>query len=308
MHADVPIAHLAASQRSLVTHADCARLGLVNQQIELRCRDAGWQRVQPRVYMLPSAPADALRPVLAAVLSAGGGAAASMHTAAALHGLTRVGRLQPVQICLPQSHQDQLWDVIVHRTRRLEPCDVTEIDGIPATTATRTLIDLAAVTDKASLTALVDDAMGLGIVNRSWLHRRALALRNGRRGVGILVALTSNEAESKFRSWLERRAAYVISEGRVPVPRWNEPIREGARLLGVADACWPGHRLIAEFDGLRFHSTPDQRRADAERERELVLAGWRVLRFTWLDVEQQPETVCAALLRALARGVSTESI
>ena len=304
--ADLLLARYAAAQRGLITHRQALDTGLTDRAIAGRCQAGSLTRVQPRVYVLPGAPPDPLRPVLAAVLSAGGGAVAALHTAAALHGLSRVGRLSPVQICLPQSHQDQLWDVVVHRTRRLEACDVKEVDGIPATTAARTLIDLAAVYDKTTLTALLDDAMGLGLVNRSWLHRRAASLQNGRRGVGILVALTADEAESKFRSWLERRAAYVLAAGGVPAPRWNEPIRENGRLLGVADACWPRQRLIAEFDGLRFHSSPEQRRADAERERELVLASWRVLRFTWLDVDQQPDTVCAALHRALTRGVSTD--
>lgn len=293
------IASVAAAQRGLITLRQSLDAGLTRRQIERVLAPPDWVRLQPRVWRHTAAPEDPLVAVHAAVLSAGGGAVAAMHTAAALHGLSRVGRLEPVQICLPQSHQDQLWDVIVHRTRRLEPCDVTEVDGIAMTTATRTLIDLAGVYDKATLTALVDDAIGLGIVNHRWLHRRAEALRNGRRGVGILAALTSDDAESEFRSWLERRAAYVLRAGGVPAPRWNEPIRDGRALIGIADACWPPQRLIAEFDGMRFHSTPDQRRADAERERNLVLAGWRVLRFTWLDVEQRPDSVCAALHRAL---------
>jgi hypothetical protein len=187
----------------------------------------------------------------------------------------------------------------VHRTRRLENVDVVSVQGIRCTSGARTLIDLASACDRTTLTALVDESMGSGVVSRRLLHDRATALQNGRAGVGNLLLLTADDAEARFRSWLERRAAYVLKTGAVPAPRWNEPIRADGRLIGIADACWREERLIAEFDGLRFHSGAEKRRADAKRERELVLAGWRVLRFTWLDVEQSPRVVVTALRRAL---------
>ena len=300
---DALLADHARLQYGLVTYDQCREAGLTDRELQRRRERRLLVRVQPRVYRLPGAPDEPAARVMAAILSAGGGAVAAMHTAAHLHGLSRVGALEPVEVCLPQSYKDEMYGVIVHRTRRLEPCDVCSVEGIPATTPARTLIDLAAVTDRRTLTALVDDAMGLGIVNRSWLHRRAGALRKGRRGVGVLLALTGDGGEPAFRSWLERRAAHVLQVAGVPSPAWNEPVHERGRMLGIADACWPEHRLIVEFDGMRFHASPDQRRADAERERNLVLAGWRVLRFTWLDVDQQPQKVAEAIQQALTRGV-----
>lgn len=39
-------------------------------------------------------------------------------------------------------------------------------------------------------------------------------------------------------------------------------------------------KLAIELDGQQYHSTPEQRRADASRERYLERTGWRVIRFT----------------------------
>jgi len=315
---------IAAGQRGLVSVKQAQASGLTEMDLRRLVRRGWLQQVQPRVYRLVGTPDDPFAPVLAAVLSASEGheqgsawrpertarvrlpglpAVASHHTAAALHGLHRVGRLEPVEICVPQGHRDELWKVIVHRTRRLEECDVVDVEGIACTSPARTLIDMAAKVDRPMLTALVDDSLGLGLVGRAWLKRRAEALRNGRSGVGLIVNLTADGAEGNFRSWLERRAAFILETGQIPRPIWNHPVHEAGRLLGIADACWQTARLIAEFDGLRFHSTPQQRRDDATRERNLVLAGWRVLRFTWQDVEQKPQTVVEALRTALATAI-----
>lgn len=290
---------IASGQRGLVTCRDAHGLGMSDVDLARLVRRGVLARVQPQVYRFTSVPPDPLAPLLAAVLSAGGQAVVSMQTAAALHGLDRIGSLSPPRITVPQTYKHELWDVVVHRTRRLEPPDVVQVDGIPCTSGARTLIDLAAVVDRTLLTALVDDAIGSGVVSRSHLHVRALALRNGRTGVGNILLLTADDADNGFRSWLERRAAFVLESAGVSRPRWNEPIYEDGRLLGIADACWHEQRLIVEFDGLRFHSTPQQRRADAERERRLVLAGWRVLRFTWHDVVEQPDLMVVAIRRAL---------
>lgn len=56
-----------------------------------------------------------------------------------------------------------------------------------------------------------------------------------------------------------------------------------------------------ELDGLRFHSLLAQRRRDRARQNDLVMAGYRVLRYTWQDVVKQPQRVVAEIRRALGR-------
>lgn len=56
-------------------------------------------------------------------------------------------------------------------------------------------------------------------------------------------------------------------------------------------------RLIVEIDGWAWHHTPGRFQRDRTRQNELVLAGWRVLRFTWTDLTERPDEV-VQLVRA----------
>jgi very-short-patch-repair endonuclease len=72
-------------------------------------------------------------------------------------------------------------------------------------------------------------------------------------------------------------------------------------LIGVVDAVFTAERLVVELEGLRFHTTPEQRGNDAARFNRLGMAGWLPLRYTWLDVVRQPGAVAGELRQALAR-------
>ncbi len=54
-----------------------------------------------------------------------------------------------------------------------------------------------------------------------------------------------------------------------------------------------------EVDGWARHHTPARFQADRERQNQLVLAGWRVLRFTWADLEE-PASVLGQVRAALS--------
>ena len=60
-----------------------------------------------------------------------------------------------------------------------------------------------------------------------------------------------------------------------------------------------------EADSYGWHRSPGALNADRERDVELVLAGYRVLRFTYEQVTRRPDYVIQAILRALgARAIT----
>ncbi len=59
---------------------------------------------------------------------------------------------------------------------------------------------------------------------------------------------------------------------------------------------------MLETDGGRFHSTRSQIERDRRKEANLVRAGYRVLRATWLQVEREPRSVALMVAAALAAG------
>lgn len=160
---------------------------------------------------------------------------------------------------------------------------------------------LRPVASLTELVAAIDDAICARLVGRAWLYRRARALCAGRRGVGHLVRWTAPGSEGEFRSWLGRRAAAVFRAHEVPPPTWNSAVHDERGLIGVVDAVFTAERLVVELEGLRFHTTPEQRRNDAASFNRLGVAGWLPLGYTWLDVVRQPGAVAGELRQALAR-------
>jgi len=49
--------------------------------------------------------------------------------------------------------------------------------------------------------------------------------------------------------------------------------------------------LIVETDGRESHGTRQAFERDRRRDRRLMLLGYRVVRFTWLDIHQRPAEV-----------------
>jgi very-short-patch-repair endonuclease len=64
------------------------------------------------------------------------------------------------------------------------------------------------------------------------------------------------------------------------------------------DFSWLARGLIVETDSFRFHGTRRAFERDRRRDQRLLLAGWRVVRFTWRQVQGRPDDV-ARTLRAL---------
>jgi very-short-patch-repair endonuclease len=66
------------------------------------------------------------------------------------------------------------------------------------------------------------------------------------------------------------------------------------------DLLWPRQRLIAEGDGRAFHDHAVAFERDRLRDRALQLSGYRVVRFTWAQIEREPDAVVSAIGRLLA--------
>jgi very-short-patch-repair endonuclease len=65
------------------------------------------------------------------------------------------------------------------------------------------------------------------------------------------------------------------------------------------DAVWDRQRLVVEVDGYRSHGTRPQFERDREKDARMMLAGYRVLRFTWRQITREPAFVVATITTAL---------
>jgi len=82
------------------------------------------------------------------------------------------------------------------------------------------------------------------------------------------------ECESPAEVWF-----YMFAFEKIPGLRPQVPIGPYRTDFGI-----PDKKIAIEIDGHKFHKTQEQRTNDAKRERYMQLNGWRIIRFTGLEV------------------------
>ena len=102
-----------------------------------------------------------------------------------------------------------------------------------------------------------------------------------------MLAHTRNELEERFLGLCETSA--------LPLPEMNVEIGPF-----TVDALFHEQRLIVELDGGAAHGRPAAVVRDRNRELYLRERGYRVIRYSWLQVFENAERVAADLRRALA--------
>jgi len=119
----------------------------------------------------------------------------------------------------------------------------------------------------------------------------------GHRGVEVLRRALAELSEEPgwTQSELERRFVELTRAHHLPLPLANQYV-EGE----LVDAYWPDHGLIVEVDGWQTHKTRAAFERDRARDAKLVAAGYRVLRFTYRRIEDDPAGVANELRRALS--------
>lgn len=241
--------------------------------------------------------------VMAAVLGARTGVVASHRCAAVLFGLPGFGR-QVVELTALPGGVVRRPDVTSHTTNCLPVSQRTEVRSIPVTSIGRTLMDLTAVLQPQHVERVLDYALSRGLVSFDALVRVYLEVaRRGRRKLVVFRELLEARGPGYVppESELEARFIELLRSAALSEPRRQVDLGDGDGWIGRVDFLFGRDRLVVEVDGALFHSGLADRRSDAERDRRLVAAGFRVRRFGWGDVVGNPAQVVedlAALLTA----------
>lgn len=235
---------------------------------------------------------------MAAVLSCGSGALLSHRAAAALWEL-RGWRKAPIAVTTLDRGRRARDGVELHHAGTLVPVERAVRGGIPVTSLSRTLLDLAA-SDRQGFPRALEEAERLRLVDSTEIAELC-ARHCGRPGSTRLAAAVGGlRAATDTRSGLERRFAALCVDHGLPQPAYNVFV-EGF----VVDAFWPDARLVVELDGGAFHRHPTAFERDRLRDAALQVAGYRVVRFTHARIGDAPgevaETVGALLACARPR-------
>ncbi|MGH2842216.1 MAG: DUF559 domain-containing protein [Solirubrobacteraceae bacterium] len=225
------------------------------------------------------------------ILFAGPRAALSHGTAAYWHGWLRYP-VRATHVSTPRRIRTRFAGVVFHNER---DSDAGLVNGIPCTSPTQTLLDLAATEPlrlvlrslaqldyarKLSPTA-IRDACGRG-------RPGSAALLNALRSYIPQLARTKSELEDDF--------LYLCQRFGVPIPNVN------AELHGEEPDCyWPEFGLVVELDGDGAHGTPAQRNRDQRKALKLRSRGLTVVRYTYDQVNHDAAAVAADVLSQIER-------
>jgi very-short-patch-repair endonuclease len=273
----------------VITLAQARSAGLTKQAVSRRVVNGKWVRCARRVYFADDrAFTDAAR-IRSAVWGYGDHAVGSGVTAAWWLGLTRFAP-EIVEVTVPRDSNGRCHDGSVVRRRDLHPADVVERDGLRVTAPALTIVEAAV--RRGDGARLMDSALQRDAELRDlW---RAHLRNKGRYGSPAARRLLQAAADGA-RSQAERLLVKLLRDARIT--GWQANYGVGGYKIDVAFAA---QRVAIEVDGWAYHSAPVDFQIDRERQNNIALLGWQVLRFTWLDLTEHPQRVLSVIRTAIS--------
>ena len=290
---DVRIARVAAEQDGAIGRAQLLAAGLTSSAIGHRLRAGRLHLVHRGVYAVGHPALSRRGRAIAALLAVGPGAVVGHGSAAGLHRV-RAAVDGPIHVVVVGRRPRPRPGIVVHVAARLDRADVVLVDGIPVTSAPRTLLDLARGCP-GDLERMVAEAQVLGLVTLRSV-RAALDRCPDRAHADLVLRWLEAGRTGPTASELERALRRVITGARLPQPAFNASLGRYR-----PDALWSAERVVVETDGWQVHRTRRAFESDRARDADLQAQGWVVLRFTWRQVTEQPLLVAAQIGATLAR-------
>lgn len=271
----------AASQGGVVDRAQLRELGLSERRIDGMVARGELVAVLPGVYRSAATPLTPDAKRWAGVLWSGG--VLSHQSAAAVWALP-VDEGARVHVSVPDRsfrRRPVPW-VCVHRVK-LGLIECCRVGDLPITNRVRTTVDLLGVLPLREGRELLGWAMRRRHVRLSDLDRRLVDGR-GRTG-NVRIRQLREEADPLSHAEFERRVKALLRSAGITGWVAQHPVVLPSGQVIHADLAFPEHRLVVELDGWAHHNTGERFRRDRKRWRGAVAVGWRVVQFTWDDLD-----------------------
>lgn len=289
------MAGLARRQHGVVARRQLREIGFSDRAIDRRLERSQLHEVFRGVFVFGPRRIGRKGRWMAAVLASGDGAVLSHRSAA------RFWRLLPlavewVDVTRP-GRRVRRHGIICHRSD-LQGNEWLIEDEIPVTSPFRTILDLAAVVDKRTLERAFHEAEVRELRDRVSLPM-LLERYPGRRGArNVRAVLSSGEPVAITRNDFEEAFLALIDAYGLLRPRMNADLAIRGRFIEV-DALWEEQRVAVELDSRGVHGTKKRFESDRLRDRILVAEGWKTMRISWLQLQEESAEVAADLRLAL---------
>lgn len=285
-------------QHGVLLRSQALKHGMTKRVIDGLLERKEWIRAYSGLYRLGGMPETWEQRVHAAMLWSSG--AASHRTAARLWRLDlEVSDSAPIDVVTRKARRPSSEDgLVVHRSRRITPADLTERSGIRVTRLGTTLIHLTQVLDTDSLEGAVDSAIRNRPGLLTWLSKHLE--RGGANGLergAVLQRLVAARQHGTFDSLLEVRAKQLLEKHWLAPTHVHYPIHEPFEMN--LDFVWEPQRVALALMGMKDHGKRKRFELDMTQIRELAARQWTVLPATWNDVHFKAEPLVNDLVRAL---------
>jgi very-short-patch-repair endonuclease len=247
--------------------------------------------VQPGVYCPAGSEDDPLIRLMGAALWAGPDAILTGRAAAKL-SFWRSCPLDMVTIAAPHHGRRSRTDVLVEQ-RRIVPEFTMRRHGVTITAPALTAVDLA--TSELGGDA-IDTVLRLraATLDEMWAAWRGHPCRPGN-AVRARLLRDSRDLPWSKAERLQHRLLRAAGITGWRANRWVQ-----CRGIGYyVDILFGRSRLVLEIDGWETHGTRLAFEEDRRRRNDLVLAGYRVLNFTYLQLVNEPDWVIGCVRRGL---------
>jgi very-short-patch-repair endonuclease len=298
------LGEIARGQYGVFTRRQALDVGHLRSAIDWRVRTGEWESTDFGVYRTAGTPASWHQRLLSACLA--GPAVASHRSAAVLWRFPGFDD-SVVEVTAIRHRRRFASDVVWHESIRLGDDQHTVLDGVPTTSATRTIIDLGAVCDASAIIAAFDDAARRSLTSAGRVAAAMESLGPTRRGSGTLRRALAQrlQADPVPESILETRFAELVRDAGLPTPVRQHRVADGSgQIVARVDFAYPRARLAIEIDGAQFHAGASAWRGDLARQNVLVALGWQVLRFTARDLDTRPDEIATTIRSTLRLHVA----
>jgi hypothetical protein len=297
MNHDRELTELAAQQGGVIRHDQAFERGFTTGQIAHRIRIGRWQRLGRFGYRVIDM--DGMTNLVRAAVAVLPDAVVSHESAAEIHDFPKM----PKGIASVSVHSRTTHDfpgVVVHRCHDLLKEHIEEVVGLPITSIPRTIVDLSTRLTSNHLTAVFGSLITEGRVVTDEIQLVVdHVARRGKPGIQMIrTILEERESGPRDGTPLERLGAQVLRTYGIPEPAFEFPLPWDPEKR--FDAAFPHAKLAIEWDSRLWHDREDSFERDRERDRQALLHGWRVVRFTWSDVMQRPDEVADTVRRLLS--------
>lgn len=284
---------LAAANGGVLTHAQLRTV--LSRRALAEWVDCGaLTRVCHGVYALED-PDEATR-LRALDLMTGRRLVGCMSTAARVYGFD-TERDDTVHIFDPGVRVRPTAGVLVHQRVGAPLC---KVDGRLLTTPAWTAVEVARLLKRPRALATLDAALRSGRCDRAELDL-AVAEQKGRRGI-VAVRNLLPHADPRAESPMESEARLVFIDGGLPTAELQYEIVDLVGDLWRVDFAWPEAGVVAEYDSMEFHGTPEGWKRDRIKHARLRDCGLTVLTFVVDDVRRYPAALVARVSGHLVAG------